>query len=124
MGSECGMNREQLIRVVLWQLATVIVTALAAGIGFGSAAGWSALAGGMCVAVPNTVFALYLIRSLGREKPLPPIMVPLGELLKIFVICVLFALTAKFYADLNWPAMLAGIIAGVFGQLISIFIKH
>ena len=51
-------------------------------------------------------------------------MVPLGELLKIFVICVLFALTAKFYADLNWPAMLAGIIAGVFGQLISIFIKH
>ena len=48
----------------------------------------------------------------------------LGELLKIFVICVLFALTAKFFTDLNWPAMLAGIIAGVFGQMISIFIKH
>ena len=53
-----------------------------------------------------------------------PALILLGELLKIFVICVLFALTAKFFTDLNWPAMLAGIIAGVFGQMISIFIKH
>ncbi len=118
------MNREELIRVVFWQFATVIVTALVTGIVFGSVAGWSAAAGGMCVVVPNAVFALCLIRSFSSKKPVAPIMIPLGELLKIFVICVLFALTAKFFAELNWPAMFAGIFAGVFGQLISIFIKH
>ena len=114
------MNREELVRVVLWQFAAIVVTALVSWIGFGL----SAMFGGLCVAVPNAMFALYLLRSLGSKKPVAPALILLGELLKIFVICVLFALTAKFFTDLNWPAMLAGIIAGVFGQMISIFIKH
>lgn len=118
------MNREALIRVVSWQFATVIVTALVVWIWFDSTVGLSAAAGGLCVVIPNALFALYLIRSLVRKKPVPPIVIPLGELLKIFVICALFALTAMFFTELNWPAMLAGIVAGVFGQLISIFIKH
>lgn len=118
------MNRDELIRVVFWQFTTVIVTALVTWIGFGSVAGLSAAAGGLCVAVPNAMFALCLIRSFGSKKPMPPVMIPLGELLKIFVICVLFALTAKFFSELNWPALFAGIFAGVFGQMISIFIKH
>ena len=113
------MNREELVRVVLWQFAAIVVTALVSWIGFGSGAGLSAMFGGLCVAVPNA-----LLRSLGSKKPVAPALILLGELLKIFVICVLFALTAKFFTDLNWPAMLAGIIAGVFGQMISIFIKH
>lgn len=118
------MNREELVRVVLWQFAAIVVTALVSWIGFGSGTGSSAMFGGLCVAVPNAMFALYLLRSLGSKKPVAPALILLGELLKIFVICVLFALTAKFFTDLNWPAMLAGIIAGVFGQMISIFIKH
>ena len=109
------MNREELVRVVLWQFAAIVVTALVSWIGFGSGAGLSAMFGGLCVAVPNAMFALYLLRSLGSKKPVAPALILLGELLKIFVICVLFALTAKFFTDLNWPAMLAGIIAGVFG---------
>ena len=76
--------------------------------------------GGLCVAVPNAMFALCLLRSIGSKKPIAPALILLGELLKIFVICVLFALTAKFFTDLVWPEMLAG----VFGQMISIFIKH
>ena len=126
------MNREELVRVVLWQFAAIVVTALGSWIGFGSGAGLSAMFGGLCVAVPNAMFALPLItsyflinlRSIGSKKPIAPALILLGELLKIFVICVLFALTAKFFTDLVWPAMLAGIIAGVFGQMISIFIKH
>ena len=116
------MNREELVRVVLWQFAAIVVTALGSWIGFGSGAGLSAMFGGLCVAVPNAMFALCLLRSIGSKKPIAPAL--LGELLKIFVICVLFALTAKFFTDLVWPAMLAGIVAGVFGQMISIFIKH
>lgn len=118
------MNREELIRVVFWQFATVVVVALAAWIGFYSNAGLSAMAGGFAVAVPNAMFALVLLRSLGKKKPTAPALILLGELLKIFVICVLFALTAKFFTELNWPAMLVGIIAGVLGQMVSIFIKH
>lgn len=123
-GVRHGMNREELVRVVLWQFAAIVVTALGSWIGFGSGAGLSAMFGGLCVAVPNAMFALCLLRSIGSKKPIAPALILLGELLKIFVICVLFALTAKFFTDLVWPAMLAGIIAGVFGQMISIFIKH
>ena len=63
------MNREELVRVVLWQFAAIVVTALVSWIGFGSGAGLSAMFGGLCVAVPNAMFALYLLRSLGSKKP-------------------------------------------------------
>ena len=81
------MNREELVRVVLWQFAAIVVTALGSWIGFGSGAGLSAMFGGLCVAVPNAMFALYLLRSLGSKKPVAPALILLGELLKIFVIC-------------------------------------
>ena len=77
------MNREELVRVVLWQFAAIVVTALVSWIGFGSGAGLSAMFGGLCVAVPNAMFALYLLRSLGSKKPVAPALILLGELLKI-----------------------------------------
>ena len=80
------MNREELVRVVLWQFAAIVVTALGSWIGFGSGAGLSAMFGGLCVAVPNAMFALCLLRSIGSKKPIAPALILLGELLKIFVI--------------------------------------
>ena len=42
----------------------------------------------------------------------------------MLAICTLFVLVAKFFDGLNWPAMLAGIIAAVAGQFALIITKH
>ncbi len=118
------MNREELIRIVAWQYVFVCVVAAVAWLGWGMVAGLSALGGGMCVAVPNSIFALNLILTQMARKPVRPTGVIVGEFLKMIVICALFVLMAKFFPGLNWPAMLAGIVAAVFGQFALVFSKH
>ena len=118
------MNREELIRSVVWQFVFVFVAAAVVWLGWGVNAGLSAMAGGLCVAVPNSIFALNLIISQMTRKPMRPSGVIVGEFLKMIVICCLFAAVAKFFSGLNWPAMLAGIIVAVFGQFGLIFNKH
>lgn len=118
------MNQEELKRIVVWQFALVLIASFVAGLLAGKTAGLSALAGGLCVAVPNSLLALNLIVGLQMRKPMRPALVIVGEFLKILVTCVLFVLVAKFFADLNWPAMLAGIVSAICGQFALIFIKH
>lgn len=118
------MNREDLIRIVAWQYALVCVVVAVSWIFLGTVAGLSALGGGMCVAVPNSIFALNLIIGQMMKRPMRPIGVIVGEFLKMIVICALFVAMAKIFPGLNWPAMLAGIIAAVFGQFALIFNKH
>ncbi len=118
------MNREELIRIVVWQYAVVGVVCAIVWLFWGTNAGLSALAGGMCVAVPNSVFALNLLIGLIVRRPVKPAGVIIGEFLKIFAVLTLFALTVKLFQELNWPAMLVGIIAGAFGQFALIFVKH
>lgn len=118
------MNREDLIRIVAWQYALVCVVAAVSWVFWGTVAGLSALGGGMCVAVPNSILALNLIIGQMMKRPMKPIGVIIGEFLKMIVICILFVVVAKFFSGLNWPAMLAGIIAAVFSQFVLIFNKH
>lgn len=118
------MNQEELRRIVVWQYALVFLSALAAVLIAGKTAGVSALAGGLCVAVPNSLLALNLIIGLMLRRPIRPVVVIVGEFLKILVTCILFVLVAKFFSDLNWPAMIAGIVSAVCGQFALIFIKH
>lgn len=118
------MNQEQLRSIVVWQYAIILVVGIVAFFIAGNEATLSALAGGLCVAIPNSLIAFRLIVAMNRREQLRPMTVVVGELLKILVTCLLFVLVAKFYADLNWPFMIAGIIAAVMGQLVQIFIKH
>ncbi len=118
------MNREELIRIVVWQYACVSAVALVAWLVWGTTQCLSALAGGLCVAVPNSLFAFNLIIGQLSGKSVRPIGVIVGEFLKMIVICCLFAAVAKFFPGVNWPALLAGIVAAVFGQFALIFYKH
>lgn len=118
------MNQEELRRIVVCQYALVFIVSIGAFLIAGKVSGLSALAGGLCVAVPNSVLALNLMISLMQRKPMRPMVVIVGEFLKMIVTCILFVLVAKFFAELNWPAMLAGIISAVCGQFALIFIKH
>lgn len=118
------MNQEQLRRIVVWQYILVLV-ATVGGLFFGGVvSALSALAGGLCVAVPNSVLALFMLRKLNQRVQMQPLTVIVGELLKLLVTCALFVLVAKFYSNLNWAAMIAGIILAACSQFVLIFIKH
>ncbi|MCF0252885.1 MAG: ATP synthase subunit I, partial [Duodenibacillus sp.] len=80
------------------------------------------LAGGACVAVPNTVYAFWLAawQRSGRSKDHPAAVLG-GEFLKMLVACIGFVLVAKFFAGVVWPAMISGIIAAVLSSLFLFF---
>lgn len=111
-------------RIVVWQYALVLIAGIASFFIAGNEATLSALAGGLCVAVPNSVLAFRLIVAMNNHIKLKPMTVIFGEIFKMIATCLLFLLVAKFYEDLNWLALLAGIISAVFGQFVLIFIKH
>jgi ATP synthase protein I len=110
------VNRRTVIRVILWQYALVFIGALSVGIIFGFNAAFSCIAGGACVAVPNTLVALSLLRSLSKGGSSPASLL-LFEFLKMAIACVLLLLVAMFYSGLNWPAMLLGLAVAALSSL-------
>ena len=118
------MNREELIRIVTWQYALVGIAAILFGILGGMHGCLSTLSGGLCVAVPNSLFALKLLMAQLSRRQLNPMSVLIGEFLKMIVTCMLFVLVAKLYVDLNWPAMIFGIVVAVCSHFVLLFVKH
>lgn len=111
------MNRQLLIRVILWQIVLVVLGAIGAGVFFGMNAALSCAAGGLCVFVPNAFFALYLIALQSGGASANPSVLLIFEFIKLAIVCLLFFLVAKFYPALNWPAMLFGIVVGALSNL-------
>ena len=111
------MNRQILIRVILWQFVLVFAGTIGAGVLFGMSAAFSCLAGGLCVIIPNALFALYLIALQSGGTGANPSILLIFEFIKLAVVCLLFFLVAKLYPALNWPAMLFGIIVGSLSNL-------
>lgn len=103
------MNRQILVRAILWQVVISIFAALAAYAMFGFAAGLSCALGALCVTIPNALFALYLIGRLQRKEQQGAVWVLLGEIFKLAGACILFAVVARGYPELNWPGMIVGI---------------
>ena len=95
------MNRQILIRVILWQVVLVFLGSIGAGVIF----------------VPNAFFALYLIALQATGTGANPSILLVFEFLKLAIVCLLFFLVAKFYPALNWPAMLFGIVVGALSNL-------
>jgi len=111
------VNRQILIRVILWQVVLVFLGSIGAGVIFGINAALSCAAGGLCVFVPNAFFALYLIALQATGTGANPSILLVFEFLKLAIVCLLFFLVAKFYPALNWPAMLFGIVVGALSNL-------
>lgn len=118
------MNREELIRIVMWQYSLVGVAAVLSSFLGGMNGCLSALSGGLCVAVPNSLFAMKLLMAQLSRRQLNPMSVLIGEFLKMIATCMLFVLVAKLYVDLNWPAMIFGIIVAVCSHFVLLFVKH
>lgn len=110
-----------MLRLVLIQLATTVFAAAVAGLLAGSHAFVSALLGGLCCVVPNSVFALRLF--IGTKKPgtLSPMSFFFGEFTKIALTIAMLAAVVIGYRDLNWLALIAAFIVALKSYIILLF---
>jgi ATP synthase protein I len=110
-----------MLRLVLLQFATTIVVSVLAGLIGGMPALWSALLGGLCCVVPNSLFALRLFANAQKLEGANPMSFFIGEFVKIALTVALLGATAWLYRDLNWLALIAGFIVALKSYIILLF---
>ena len=97
--SLASQYRQAALKGVLLQGMVAIVIALIIFIGWGVAAGFSALAGGFVLVLPNFVFALYSFRYVGASKTEQIYAsIKRGNALKFMLTICLFALVFKYFS--------------------------
>jgi ATP synthase protein I len=110
-----------MLRIVLLQFATTIIAAGIAGLVGGMPALFSALLGGLCCVVPNSLFALRLFANAQKAENANPMSFFIGEFIKIALTIALLGAVAWLYHDLNWLALIAGFIVVLKSYIILLF---
>ena len=110
-----------MLRVILLQLATTVVASLAAGILGGKSAFFSALLGGLCCVVPNSLFALRLFANAQKAGGANPMSFFIGEFIKIAMTVALLGAIAWLYHGLNWLALIVSFIVALKSYIILLF---
>ena len=109
-----------MFRVVLLQCVAALLAAVVAWALGGTAAAWSALAGGAACVVPNGLFALRLAAAARRPQGTTAATFFVGEFLKVGSTVALLALVAWAYRDLVWLAMIASFIVTLKSYFIAL----
>ena len=110
-----------MLRVIFLQLATTVVAGLVAGLLGGSPALISALLGGLCCVIPNSLFALRLFASAQKPGGANPMSFFIGEFIKIALTVTLLGVVAWLYHGLNWLALIVGFIVALKSYIILLF---
>jgi ATP synthase protein I len=110
-----------MLRIVSLQLMATVVAGLVAALLGGWPAMFSAMLGGFCAVVPNSLFALRLFASARRPGGANPMTFMIGEFIKIALTVALLGATAWLYRDLNWPALIGGFIVALKSYIILLF---
>ena len=110
-----------MLRVILLQLAATIVTSLVAGLIAGVPGLLSALLGGLCCVVPNSLFALRLFAEAQKPQGANPMSFFIGEFIKIALTVALLGAIGWLYHGLNWLALIAGFIVALKSYIILLF---
>ncbi len=110
-----------MLRVILLQLAATIVTSMVAGLLGGVPALLSALLGGLCCVVPNSLFALRLFAEAQKPHGANPMSFFIGEFIKIALTVALLDAIGWLYHGLNWLALIAGFIVALKSYIILLF---
>lgn len=99
-------------RVLGWQLAVGVLLALLAWAVTGSAnAGWSAGYGALAVVIPAALFARGLLSRVSLASPGAAVAgFFVWEVVKIGLTLAMLFAAPRLVADLNWPAMLIGLV--------------
>ncbi|HZS81172.1 MAG TPA: ATP synthase subunit I [Herbaspirillum sp.] len=112
-----------MLRIILLQLAVMVVAACIAGLLGSVSALLSVLLGGICCVVPNGLFALRLHTSTRRPDGANTMTFFFGEFIKIAMTLALMGAVVRLYHDVNWFAFVLGFIAVLKSYLILLF-KH
>lgn len=111
-----------MFRAVLHQsIATLLVAGLA-WILAGRHGAVSAGLGGVAIVIPNLLFALSLWAA-ARSGRASVAGFFVGELIKVAATLALLVIVAGAYRDLNWLALLAGLVVALKANLLVILIK-
>jgi len=109
-----------MLRIVSLQLIATVVVGLIAALLGGWPAMFSAVLGGMCCVVPNGIMAVRLFAAAASGRANPATFF-IWEFVKIALTLALLGATAWLYRDLNWLALVAGIIVALKSYIILIF---
>ena len=110
-----------MLRVVLLQFLTTVITGLIAGLIGGWHALLSALLGGLCCVVPNGLFAMRLFINVRKPGAVNPMTFFIGEFIKIALTIALLSAVVWLYRDLNWLALIAAFIVALKSYIILLF---
>ncbi|MEY3664554.1 MAG: hypothetical protein RLZZ153_736 [Pseudomonadota bacterium] len=100
------------------QVAAVAVLAMLAGVVFDWNSARDLALGGFTAIVPNGLFALRLAMHRNRAPESYPVVFFLGEFMKIGLTAGLLALVVRNVADLQWLALLVGLIVALKAPLV------
>lgn len=113
-----------MLRIVSLQMIATVVAGAVAGLLGGWAAVFSAVLGGLCCVVPNSLFALRLFANAHRPGAANPMSFFIGEFIKIALTLSFLGLIVWLYHDLNWLALLGGFIVALKSYFILLFRHH
>lgn len=102
-----------MLKMVLLQLAVTVVASAIAGMIAGWPALFSTLIGGLCCVVPNGLFALRLIANAKKVGEASPMSFFVGEFIKIALTVAFLGAAGWLYHDLNWLALIIGLIVAL-----------
>ncbi len=110
-----------MLRLVSLQLIVTVVAGAIAGLLGGWAAMVSAIFGGLCCVVPNAIMATRLFLNTKRPGGADAISFFIWEFIKIGLTVALIGAAGYLYRDLNWFAMIGGLIVVLKSYIILLF---
>lgn len=120
MATKSLQNRVQseAYKIVLLQLASVLILACFAFLFGGKVVGFSVLAGGLAYALPNLIFVWRVFRFVGAQQMTQFVLAFfIGEMMKMFISAILFLIIVKYL-----PVSLLSELIGFIGAIVSFWI--
>ena len=110
--------QNQAYKIVIWQLACVLLFAIIAAFLANLQSGWSVLAGGMTYVIPNLLFVATVFRFTGAQQ-MSQFMAAFyaGEMIKLILSGILFLLVVKYL-----PVSLSSVVIGFVGAIVAFWL--
>jgi ATP synthase protein I len=109
-------------KTVALQWAVILLLAGVAWIGFGAGSAKSLLLGGVAVALPNALLALWLTARLYRVGTVGVVSMFAGELLKlVMTIALLTIVVVALKPQVAWLALIVGVVAALKAQWLAVW---
>lgn len=110
-----------MFKTLVLQLAAILAVAAVAGLLAGWIGARSVLVGGASYFLPNLLFVLRLRLAIAtRQAGAAGFLI--GEAVKLFAVLALLVLLSRMM-EVNWPALIAGLIAVMFVNLFALLLK-